>query len=500
MAGTDSRLARAGGAGTGGGSGPVGKLAAQVARRIEAEVIGRGWPVGEVLDSEPVLRERYGVSRTVLREAARLLEHHQVARMRRGRGGGLVICAPDAGPAVRAVVVYVEYTGAEPGDVLHARRLIEPLVGRLATARIDEAGITTLRDTVAAELSSREHGDWADGLFHSVLSEMTGNPVLQLFSNVLEQLTYRYAGVFGHIPMDRLRPFTLLSNRRHAEVVDAVVTGDASRAEVGLIQHLDEVVEWLRMAADREPSGPAPRPAPPPVSLGTGSTLAETVAARIYEDIVRGGLRPGAVLGSEAGLMERYGTSRAVLRAAVRLLEHHSVAMSRRGPGGGLVVTPQEPQAAIDATALYLAFRGVTPEDLDIVREALEAGTVARVTARREEPEVARGLDALARATAEAPAAGTGAPGNADAPAQEPVVPDRGFHAVLAELAGNPVVALFLRILTDLSRRIHTARGGSGTGGGCLDGHDPAHRDILDAIRDGDAGLAQHRMRRHLSR
>lgn len=61
--------------------------------------------------------------------------------------------------------------------------------------------------------------------------------------------------------------------------------------------------------------------------------------------------------------MERHETSRAVLRAAIRLLEHHSVAAPRRGPGGGLVVTHQEPRAAIDTTALYLAFRGVTTEE-----------------------------------------------------------------------------------------------------------------------------------------
>ncbi|GAA2737264.1 FadR/GntR family transcriptional regulator [Actinocorallia aurantiaca] len=485
----DSRLARVrdgGGPAPGGrAAGSVGKLASQVARRIEAEVIGRGWPVGEILDSEPVLRERYGVSQTVLREAARLLEHHQVARMRRGRGGGLVICAPDAGPAVRAVVVYIEYVGATPGDVLHARRLIEPLVGRLATERIDEGGIARLRATLAAELSSRRHGDWADGLFHAVLSEMTGNPVLQLFIDVLEQLTYRHAGVFGHIPRDELLRFTEVSHHRHAEIIDAAVAGDAPRAEVGLLEHLDEVVAWLGIGTDRERRGPV-APAAAPANLGTGTTLAETVAARIYQDVVDRGLRPGAVLGSEAELMDRYETSRAVLRAAVRLLEHHSVAASRRGPGGGLVVTPQAPQAAIDASALYLAFRGVTAEDLDLVREAIEAGTVARVAALRDEPDVARRLAELA-----------------DRPPREPrdddPAGDGGFHAELAGLAGNPVLSLFLRIITDLSRRIRAAHGGSVPPGACLDGFDRAHGEILGAIRDGDAGLAQHRMRRHLS-
>src|SRR4051812_50083400 len=89
----------------------VGKLAAQVARRIEADVVARGWPVGESLGSEPDLRERHGVSRSVLREAGRLVEHHQGAPMRRGPDGGPFVGAPDPGPAPPALGLYPQYRG-----------------------------------------------------------------------------------------------------------------------------------------------------------------------------------------------------------------------------------------------------------------------------------------------------------------------------------------------------------------------------------------------------
>src|SRR5438067_13885634 len=68
---------------------PGEKLGVVVARQIEAEILDRGFPVGEVVGSEAGLIERYGVSRAVLREAIRLLEHRNVAAMRRGPGGGL---------------------------------------------------------------------------------------------------------------------------------------------------------------------------------------------------------------------------------------------------------------------------------------------------------------------------------------------------------------------------------------------------------------------------
>ncbi|TDC91595.1 FadR family transcriptional regulator [Actinomadura sp. 7K507] len=461
-----------------GTTGSVDKLASRVAQRIEAEVIAQGWPVGEVLDSEPVLRERYGVSRTVLREAARLLEHHQVARMRRGPGGGLVVCAPDAEPTVAAMVVYIEHVGTDLRDVLHARRLIEPILGKLAAERIDEEGIGRLRGTHAAELAPTQAGEWAGGLFHSVLSEMTRNPVLQVFIEVLEQLAYRYVALARPMPADEVRRFTKATHHRHAGILDATVAGDAPRAQVELIKHLDEVSEWFgdAIGGAGNGEGPAVRLAPEPVGLAAGRTLAEVVAMRIYGDVVRESMAAGTVIGSESELMERYETSRAVLRAAVRLLEHHSVATSRRGPGGGLVVTRQQPRAAIDATALYLAYRRAATGDLLVVREAIEVGLVAQLAARREEPDVARSLatmgDRLGRPQGDGP--------------------DRDFHADLTELAGNPVLTLFLRIITELSSR-------TGASGGCGHQAGARHLEILGAILDGDVSLAQYRMRRHLS-
>ena len=167
------------------------------------------------------------------------------------------------------------------------------------------------------------------------------------------------------------------------------------------------------------------------------------VAARIHQDIVRQGWPVGKVLGSEAGLLARYRISRAVFREAVRLLEYHAVARMRRGPGGGLIVAQPEPQASIETMALYLEYRQVTAEDLRMVREAIELGTVAGVVARRDDPQVAARLGAAARWAADGPPAGTG--------------PADLFHTELAQLGGNPVLVLFLRILSELSRR-HTAR------------------------------------------
>src|SRR6266545_1910401 len=93
-------------------NGAPSKLAATTATRIVQEVVSRGWPVGAVLGSEPELLERYGVSRAVFREAVRLVEHRQVARMRRGPRGGLVVTSPTLESVIDPGAVYLFYANA----------------------------------------------------------------------------------------------------------------------------------------------------------------------------------------------------------------------------------------------------------------------------------------------------------------------------------------------------------------------------------------------------
>ena len=85
------------------GQGAV-KLGEITAMKIEAQIAARGWTQGEVLGSESELLDEYGVSRAVLREAIRLLEHHGVATMRRGPGGGLIVRHPEPASAVHMLL------------------------------------------------------------------------------------------------------------------------------------------------------------------------------------------------------------------------------------------------------------------------------------------------------------------------------------------------------------------------------------------------------------
>jgi DNA-binding FadR family transcriptional regulator len=455
------------------------------------DIVRRGWPVGESLGSEHALQQRFCVSRSVLREAVRLVEHHRVARMRRGPNGGLLISEPDAGPATRAVVIYLEYLGTTLADLLNARLVLEPLAASLAAERIDEAGIERLRAVLRAE------EQWRPGLpkppdeFHIALAEQSKNPVLQLFIDVLMRLTTRYAlRSRTDSASEAIEALDHMHND-HSEIVAAVTAGDSARAKTLSERHVEAVNAWLQEhhPRARRAARTGRRRDPSDTEVPRGK-MAEVLAASIGDEIGSGGWQVGAVFGTETALLERYRVSRAVLREAVRLLEYHSVAQMRRGPGGGLIVTTPHAQASIDTIALYLQFRKPSREDLRCVRDAIEIDNVVKVVKRRAEPEVASFLHTHRSAL-------DGTLDTADG-VRQATSEELRFHYGLAQLTGNALSDLFLRIIVELFRRHWSSTGQEPPARNDVAAVEHAHSRILDAIAVGDDSLARYRIRRHL--
>lgn len=222
-------------------------------------------------------------------------------------------------------------------------------------------------------------------------------------------------------------------------------------------------------------------------SRATPAKLVETLAAAVRDDIAASGWQVGSIFGTEAQLLERYRVSRSVLREAVRLLEYHGVARMRRGPGGGLVVGKPQAQASIDTIALYLQYRQPSRDDLRLVRDAIEIDNVAKVVSRHDAPEVRAFLGTHRQVIEQ-----TG-----DDP-RKAGMEEFLFHSGMAQLAGNAVLGLFLRILVELFRRQWAATEQKLPSRSDFADVQHAHRRIIEAIADGDDSLARHRARRHL--
>lgn len=221
---------------------PPGKLAEVVAQRIEDDIVARGWPVGEVLGSEAQLVARYGVSRSVFREATRLLEHHQVATTRPGPGGGLVVAQPESAAVARALGLYLEYRRVDVAQLLETKRALELTCVRLASERITAADVARLRRAVEEEKNTPEERrrDIGENNIHILLAELTGNPAMRLFVEVLTKLAALHAADVD------VRTRAHVTYEAHAEIAEAIIAGDVALASHAMSRHLDALAAVLR--------------------------------------------------------------------------------------------------------------------------------------------------------------------------------------------------------------------------------------------------------------
>ncbi|NKY51557.1 FadR/GntR family transcriptional regulator [Nocardia vermiculata] len=225
------------------------RLAETVAERIEADIIANGWRTGTILGSESELIERYGVSRAVFREAVRLVEHHQMAAMRRGPGGGLVVTEPDPGVVRHAARVYLRHAEVTREQLFQARMALELAGVVTATERLTEAGIARLNDALHTEQELVTHGVTTGHLrnLHSEIAELTGNPAITLFVEVLAQLDEEMVqqGWDSRESHPDWAEGAAASHQAHEAIVAAITSGDAALAQYRMRRHLQAIAAVL---------------------------------------------------------------------------------------------------------------------------------------------------------------------------------------------------------------------------------------------------------------
>ena len=453
---------------------PESKLAANVARRILTDVVDRGWPVGQVLGSQAELIDRYGVSRAVFREAVRLVENQQVATMRRGPGGGLVVTEPTVDAIIDAAVLYLHRANTRLDEVFEVRIALEVIAAELATERLTEEDAAELRTLALQEAEVHDHRS-----LHARLAALTRNPALELFVDILNRVAFLYfrggAGSLGE--------GTLAASREaHARIVSAVLDHEPDTAARRMRRHLQAESAFLqnrklsRQFLSRS------------VALGGGvsNKRAEDVARAILQDVVADDLPPGTLLGSQAALIEKYGASRAVFREALRLLEHHQIATMRRGPGGGLFVSAPSVRAVSDVVAVYLARRDISLADLVELRIRVEL------------TQVELAIDRANRAAATCPSCTDALEHEDKLSLGEFADGGHDLHAVIAALAGNRALELVSLVLIRLMRLHQVEEVSDEERAVAALEVSKAHGAIADAIAGGEVEVARRRMRRHL--
>ena len=453
------------------GPGVKAKRAALLADRIVEDVMAMGWPVGEVLGAEAELLERYQVSRAVFREAVRLVEHQEVARTRRGPGGGLVITEPTVEAVIEAVVLYLHRVDARLDEVFEARVVLEEVACELASRRLEEEDLVDLRRFVDGEPS--ELGPDPRAL-HRLVAASSRNPALVLFVEVLNRVATLYSTNWKTVGnVEEIA-------HAHSRIAQAVIDGDAATARRRMRVHLEAEADYLR----RRRSTRQVLPQSTLVDAAGTRKLAEGVARGIAQTVVAKGLQPGDLIGTETELIDREKVSRAVLREAVRLLEYHQIARMRRGPGGGLFVVEPGTTAVTDVAAIYLARQKMELAQLSELRTGVEVALVQLAVDRIDAAGRALMQDALDREAA----------GGED----QEAVGSLDLHAVLAGAAANRVLELVALVLIRLSRLHQIERLAPDDRDRVRAEVLRAHSGIAASVAAGDRDLARHRMQRHL--
>ena len=309
--------------------------------------------------------------------------------------------------------------------------------------------------------------------FHRLVATVSRNPAIEFFVELLNRSAYLFLAPRSQMSAQVIDE----SAHAHAAIASAILAGNGGLASSRMRKHLDAEGAFLR----RRRSGPAGVAVVP--QIGRSEKLPEVTARKIFEQVVDAGWPVGELLGSEGDLIARYGVSRAVLREAVRLLEHHQIARMRRGPGGGLFVTAPGVEATTEAIARHVERNRISPTQLFEVRTAVEMAVLDRVL-EHPDPKIVAGLtEALAA--------------ERSASRSEFVTVGHDLHGVLADLSGNRVLQLLTQVLIRLTRSRTTPPEGVA---------DPlpigeithVHAQIVDAIVAGDRELARHRARHHL--
>ncbi|MFA0379885.1 FadR/GntR family transcriptional regulator [Vibrio sp. 10N.222.54.A3] len=231
-------------------SGSKRSLHVQVAREIARGILSGELPQGSIIPGEMALCEQFGISRTALREAVKLLTSK-----------GLLESRPKIGTRVvdRAYWNFLDPQLIEWMDgltdidqfcsqFLGLRRAIEPeacaLAAKFATAeqRIELSEIfQKMVEVDDAEVFDQERWTDIDTRFHSLIFNATGNDFYLPFGNIL---TTMFVNFIVHSSEEGS---TCINE--HRRIYEAIMAGDSEKARTMSAAHLQDTNHRLATAS-----------------------------------------------------------------------------------------------------------------------------------------------------------------------------------------------------------------------------------------------------------
>ncbi len=209
-----------------------------LARAIQALIASGDIAPGARLPAERSLAERFGVSRTLVREAVIALEVQGIVEVR--GGAGIYVTAVPSSPAAFGMA-----QAPGPIETLRARLLIESEIAAVAAQERNDrdldhifAALTRMR----AQMHDKEANDSADRDFHCAIAGATGNGVLRHMVTVLwdeGRGNPMWHKIEAHFHTPHLRS---ASQEDHQRIFAAIVERQAEAARAAMRAHVQRVI------------------------------------------------------------------------------------------------------------------------------------------------------------------------------------------------------------------------------------------------------------------
>jgi GntR family transcriptional regulator, transcriptional repressor for pyruvate dehydrogenase complex len=228
------------------------RLYEQIVQQIEESIVKGVLKPGDQLPAERELAQRFGVSRTAVREAVKALREKGLVEAYSGRG---TFITDGTTQAVRQSLDLITKIGQPEGStqLAEVRAILEPEIAALAAVRILEPELATMREAVAVMDRAGEDPEAyieADLDFHLALAEAAANPIiLSLIDSIV-----------GLLREQRLRIFRVAGGPErgqihHKKILDAVERHDAEKAREAMRQHLGQIREDSQAPATKRIPG-----------------------------------------------------------------------------------------------------------------------------------------------------------------------------------------------------------------------------------------------------
>jgi DNA-binding FadR family transcriptional regulator len=219
-------------------------LASAVAAELVERIVRGVHPPGTALPPEPVLCETFSVSRTVVREAVKMLQEKGLVQVR--QGSGTTVTSPTMWNMLDELVLQASIANEEKLDILDdlvvTRRLLESDMANVA-ARVATADVIERLGTFVDEMDGLvgDHVAYAnhDRAFHDVIMQASGNRIARAVVRALESQVFDTARYMGK----PARPLRVASNRGHRRIYERIKAHDASGASEAMFTHITDA--WL---------------------------------------------------------------------------------------------------------------------------------------------------------------------------------------------------------------------------------------------------------------